>query len=346
MRVGIITTAIIVCAFTGTANAQQALYMPDPLLSPCAVDPPTELPPLLPVPEWSPVPKKSHPNRSKRPQVEYDRSLLYLPESIPQSEVATVLENPRRFWITPSLIVGWTSPAEGNSTQGFPGDGLAIPARLGYAVNVGGWFTNERTTGLEFGGLYLSQGVARSGPTLIASPAGLALANSEFRDRYITAFAFAKRQLLETSGSRFDLLLGYRFAQISEAATSSIAPQTLFTSQSQTNFYGGTLGFAGSFSRDAWTIGLTGLIAFGNSYRTGSANTQDFDDNHFALLPTLNVRVERAVFKNGRAFVGYDFQYLTRDSEDQQIFNGANGMSPRNAEFWFQAVSAGLEIRF
>ncbi len=367
MRCGILATAIAVGALTGTANAQSTEAAADPLFAAYAADPlldvPTQLPPLLPVPDCTPVPKRNHPSRSKRGQVDYDRSLLYLPESLPQSEVAAVVESPSRFWFTPSVIYGWSSPSSGfliptvnGGTQPVSA-GLATPGRIGYGVNAGGWFTDERKSGLEFGGLYLSQGVARSGPTTLAGPAGVALANSEFRDRYLTALALYHRRLIDDDGLRIDLLLGYRYARVTETATVSIdpsagpgtTPPNLIAGQARTNFHGHNVGFAGTYAYERWTLGLTGMIAFGESFNDWTANGQNFKKTRFAVLPAVNVRLERALFHQGRAFVGYDVQYLSRAAhaaDDLPVFNGPSAVQPRNAEYWFQAVNAGVEIRF
>ena len=310
---------------------------------------PTQLPPLLQVPDCTPIPNRNS-QRSKRGVPDYDRSLIYLPETLPADDDPEGECAADRYWIAPAIYYGWTAPSTSfRLPNSFVNDGLAPPARIGYGLTAGGWFSDERKNALELGGLYLSQGVARTGPIAFVGPNGMTTANSEFREQYLTATAMLRRRLFRDEQFEFDLLLGYVYARVGEVATVAVDPNLATVGRARTNFHGRSLGFAGQYRYEEWTLNVSGTAALGFSFGHWNANGQNFDKRRFAVLPAVTMRLDRSICENGRAFVGYDFQYLSRAAraaDNLPVFNGPMAVQPRQGEFWFQALNAGVEVRF
>ncbi|MGL6096068.1 MAG: hypothetical protein ACRC7O_09765, partial [Fimbriiglobus sp.] len=252
------------------------------LADPSVADgPPTFLPPLLPVmkpdaacaecpaPEGSPA----------KPPVEYDRSLLYLPEKAP---VPVAAEKPRhhrfqdqpppvdapaeRGWFTPAALLGW-SP-DGPAPSGMAGDGpLATGFRVGLTLDAGWWLEPSRNLALTGGLLYLSQGAdGRAGYGVVGGPS--TIASADWSTRFVSADLGVRRELYRgPAGSRGAVSLagsaGYRFAYLGEDLAISSNRGNPVRADVTNQFHGGELGLAGTWQGGAWWADVAGRVGLG-----------------------------------------------------------------------------------
>jgi hypothetical protein len=277
------------------------------------------LPPLLPVPTGpgTPAPCCSIPVDESGKPLEYDRSLMYLPdrhpgqnrpfESRPRDERAT--------WGRAAALFGQTQSLE---ATGLP-DGsnkLQPNWRAGVDGAAGVWWDTERSRGTEFGALYLAEGHAGTG-------------NTEFSTRFISANGHYRQSVGRVRKIKLDAFTGYRFA--------SLAEDTI-PNQTENQFHGGTLGLDGEYRQGVWSADARASIALGATFadQTGLLTR---NDRKFAVLPEVTMSLGREVLDGGRVFLGYRFAYLNhvvRPTTDAGSWSS----------FWMQGVTVGLDWWF
>jgi hypothetical protein len=204
--------------------------------------------------------------------------------------------------------------------------------------------------------------------------------------------------------ARVDLLVGYRYLNLVDQLTfreslTALAGQTMvpagttfliedkFTTRN--NFHGGLLGLSGEWRMGNFFVGGRAAVSLGVNRQTtnidgqtiitlpgaapqvfaGGLYTQPSNIGHyersvFAVAPEFGIRVGAQVTEFARAYVGYNFIYLSNvlragDQVDQRVnpnFLPPRGavvpgpalptFSPNTTDFWAQGVSAGVELRF
>jgi hypothetical protein len=275
-----------------------------------APDPPDHLPPLLPVPDRAaechqPAPR---PKCLAGCEVEYDRSLLYLPDRKPESPSASPPStDAERCWAAPAVLLGWTEPSRR----------VAPPMRAGLAFDGGVWLDGEAGRGIDAGVVYLPQAVGRLGP-------------DELRTRFVTVEVGYRRRLVQRDGLRLDGLLGYRFAHVGEDAASGPRP-----ADARTAFHGGEVGLSAAGRWERWAVDLTGKVGLGASIMDAEPAG---DSTRFAVAPAVSARVGRELSGHALLFAGYTFNYLSRAARAAD--------QPGTSDFWAQGVTLGVEWRY
>ena len=261
-------------------------------------DRPTELPPLLPVPQ----PEPPRPAGPRVPGGEYDHGYFYLPDRAPEREArADPPCGPAgRWWVAPDLALGWTRGANvpGLVRVGSPagpigyGDQRAgAPFRAGLGLTAGLWLDDRYTRGVDASFYYLSQSGA--GTTLFPPGIGLYLPTAEgtfplsdpangdagaFQAGLNTRFASAdvnyRQNLLCSADARLDALAGYRYARVAddfEVYGKRLGPGGEIVrfrdeASADNDFHGGQVGLAGEVRAGGWYAGVTGKVAFGTVF--------------------------------------------------------------------------------
>ncbi|HEY4313052.1 MAG TPA: BBP7 family outer membrane beta-barrel protein [Pirellulales bacterium] len=203
-----------------------------------------------------------------------------------------------------------------------------------------------------------------------------------------------------TSPGRMFLVGGYRFFQLNESL-SIISRSSLglppFTAQpnvtvfdyysTSNNFNGGDVGLAGEyhFRNRFWfggesrlamgnmqeTLKIDGVVAAAASGFTASlpngllaqpTNMGTFVQNHFALIPSVDLKVGYHLTPGFRLTIGYNFTYVTRvirpgaqvdTTVNTSQIAGAPLVGPANPQalfnqgsLWLQGVTAGFDLSF
>jgi hypothetical protein len=189
---------------------------------------------------------------------------------------------------------------------------------------------------------------------------------------------------------KLDLIGGFRYLQFDESlsfagsfngalggtfpgmgvfaiATPAIS-QVAATFADQNRFYGGNLGARGEIRFGNFFVNGTGKVALGemqeNLTQTVVSNVslgttppvpagmsvQQSTVNHFAVVPEANLNVGWQFARWGRAYVGYDFLYVSDVLRPGQQVNPAGFLSNAPVEnhttFWAHGANFGLEFRF
>ena len=204
---------------------------------------------------------------------------------------------------------------------------------------------------------------------------------------------------------RLDGLFGFRYLELDESLTIgemlAVAPgvpvfggdriTVLDNFATHNRFYGGQVGLDGEIRRGRWFADVRGKVALGDvqqvtdingaqlivtpagtatSFRGGllalSTNIGHFTKHRFAVLPEGTVNVGYQVTDHLRAFVGYNFLYVSSvlrpgDQIDRvidvtRIPNFATNLPPtgvprpmvlsKDTDFWAQGINFGLEFRY
>jgi Putative beta barrel porin-7 (BBP7) len=187
-----------------------------------------------------------------------------------------------------------------------------------------------------------------------------------------------------------DLIAGYRYLALDEDLTIGESlqalqvPLTFALNDSfrvHNRFNGGQVGFESEWRRNRWSLDLKAKVAlgneservdiFGSTVTNGVAaprgllaqpsNSGSFSRNRFAVSPDVGVNIGYQVTNHMRAFVGYDYLYLSDvvRAGDQVDFrvnpNQLRGVTAGPAQpafnfhgtdFWAQGVSFGLEFKY
>jgi hypothetical protein len=210
------------------------------------------------------------------------------------------------------------------------------------------------------------------------------------------------RNLLCDPCGRLDLTLGYRYMNLTDeliirenltALPGSTVPagsRFLIEDRFRTsnNFHGGVIGLNWERRFSHWFLNVRSSIAFGVNHQiidiSGNTtiinpngaqqtfpggllaqptNIGRYTNNAFAVMPEVGVRLGAQVTERMRAFVGYNFMYMSNvaragDQIDLRVnpnliapSQGLNGpalpaFTRRTTDFWAQGVSLGLEFRF
>ncbi|MGL4419503.1 MAG: BBP7 family outer membrane beta-barrel protein [Gemmataceae bacterium] len=203
---------------------------------------------------------------------------------------------------------------------------------------------------------------------------------------------------------RFDALVGYQYFSLTdevvirENLTSgpeqlNVTPGTRFLIEDRfrttNNFHGVQLGFQGERRFGRAFIGYSASVSLGVNQQsfdisgsttiippgqpgqtfpggllTQPSNIGHYSQSKFAVMPSVGIRLGYQLTDRLRAYVGYDFVYLSSVARagDQidlrvnpsQIPPRANGLvgpavpafTPRTTDFWMQGIRVGAEFRF
>ena len=296
-----------------------------------------------------------------------------------------------RFWLSRSAMLGWAKSQGLPDLVRVPaGTGPQVPSHVaqtdalfvqGFAGEAGFWLPNNRNHGIDLSGLLIFQTSLRRGPDAFFAPDNqlAGVLTTEARTRFFTIDAnFRTRNLLE-NGVRIDWLVGYRYAYLGEDQNVDVGvPMGISTLQfadradTKNQFHGGQLGFKSSYQLWDWTFDATVKLAIGAMITDGDllgSSRAQFEfgpdrailqrqiasliqrETHFALMPTLNVRLSRPLTEHGRMYFGYDFLYLSHLSRPENIIQEMNSPSGpvwrrSQTDFWLQGISAGMEWRY
>lgn len=199
-----------------------------------------------------------------------------------------------------------------------------------------------------------------------------------------------------------DLLGGFRYLDLDESLELSATTTNLgvgfidalrdrFGTSNQ--FYGGQLGMRVSYGAGPWYVNLTQKLGFGTTHEattisggviesgigattpgtfpggfyTQPSNIGQHENNHFSVVPELQVKVGYQFTPGLTAYVAYNFLYWSNvfrpgDQIDRNlnltqspVFGATDGVlvgapNPRplaiRSDFWTQGISLGLAIRF
>jgi hypothetical protein len=187
-----------------------------------------------------------------------------------------------------------------------------------------------------------------------------------------------------------DLIAGYRYLSLDEDLTIGESlqalqvPLTFVLNDSfrvQNRFNGGQIGFESEWRRNRWSLDLKTKVALGDvtehvdilgsTLTNGVAaahgllaepsNIGSFQRNRFAVAPEIGANIGYQVTDHLRAFVGYDFLYLSDvvragDQVDLRVNpNQLRGVATgpalpafnfHSSDYWAQGVSFGLEFKY
>ena len=264
-------------------------------------DRPTDLPPLLAVPQ----PGAASPNTAgpRGPGGEYDPKYFYIPEQAPvaASPAASAFGPDGRFWINTTAELAWTKPAHTPPLVqlGSPGgpfifgnSDLSGDARAGIGVSTGYWLDANREHGIDVSFLYLFQTgtgstIFSNGATFLLPTAGggtFTLANPTtgydgayqegITTRYLTADVNYRENLLFGPAGRLDALVGYRFADLGEDLTlygKRLGPGGQIVRfrddiGASNQFHGGQLGLAGEYWFGKWYLNGNVKVGLGTVF--------------------------------------------------------------------------------
>jgi hypothetical protein len=292
------------------------------------------------------------------------------------------------YWLDPCQSWG----IEGNyfflaqRSTGFAANSNEFPilARPFFNLNQGIEFAQE------------TSGQRASGSIAIGLPVRLWGAEADVRCNLCTGCAY-----------RVDLLGGFRYIDLAEGLdiveTTNVQPGVPVLGgnnflvydgfHTRNQFYGEQLGVDAEYRRGHWFVDFRGKVAVGvnheslnivgNELRTNAAtgtptlfqggllalpsNLGHFSRDHFAVVPEVGINFGYQVTDNVRAFVGYNFLYVSSvirpgDQVDRvlditQIPNfPVPGVQPtalgrptvlfKEADFWAQGINLGVEIRY
>jgi hypothetical protein len=273
-----------------------------------------------------------------------------------------------RFWADGEFLL-WgvkraPSPFGGSTDFGvFPG----------LELEVGGWLGPAEKWGLEGSGFFLGRQSHTLGavagtlafPGVLAAGAGSANEDSQLYGADFNGLY----NLYRDSNFHADLLGGFRYLGLQEdlkayAAGTVILPGLVETGTAlsrltaQNNFYGGQIGARAGWHFNRFFVDVTGKVAIGATSEglteqfaavgnNGATNAFQFrrSKGDFAVVPELNLRVGYDITHNIRAFVGYDFLYISSVARPgNQDFGGASSIQSNG--FWAQGVNLGVEFSF
>jgi hypothetical protein len=187
-----------------------------------------------------------------------------------------------------------------------------------------------------------------------------------------------------------DLIAGYRYLALDEDLTIDESLQAVQvpvtfalndTFRVQNRFNGGQVGFESEWRRNRWFLGLKAKVALGdvsehvdilgstvtNGVFAGHGlladptNIGSHQRNRFAVSPEVGLKLGYQVTDHMRAFVGYDYLYLSEvvraaDQVDLRVnTNQLRGVAVgpalpafnfHGSDFWAQGVNFGLEFRY
>jgi hypothetical protein len=202
---------------------------------------------------------------------------------------------------------------------------------------------------------------------------------------------------------RVDALVGYRFLRLTDTVTvqedlqatapdGPIPPGTRFQIEDRFRtadaFHGGQIGLKGEFWRGRAFLTWNASIAFGNVHQEidigGStrisgpglaattlpggllalrSNSGHFNRDDFAVLPAVGVGAGLQMTRGLRAFVGYDFLYLSQVTRPGDVIDpvvnpalippplatagpARPALLDNHSDYWLQGLTAGLEFRY
>jgi hypothetical protein len=285
---------------TGGPAAAQALappVPPDP-------DRPTNLPPLLSVPQAPPTAPR--PPETVCPPCDYDPAYQYLPDRAPPGPKLS--PGPCRplgqYWFIPTLELGWSRPAEvppllrvgvpdgrGGFLPGvavFGDEHVSAPFRAGFGIAAGVWADRCQSHGIDGSFYFLGTGTTDTSTfvpglplvlqTLNAGTPGLfALSSPDsgigsheaiYETRFLTFDVNYRQNLYCESNTRVDGLLGYRYGWVHE----------------ELDLYGRRLGPTGEIVRFRDTASTANHFHGG---QVGLAAEHRVGDWFFALTPKV-----------------------------------------------------------
>jgi hypothetical protein len=229
-------------------------------------------------------------------------------------------------------------------------------------------------------------------PNLLAGTGAVSLTT-----RLLGAEANLRTNLCKGCCYRVDLLTGFRFLGLDESLNINESIQTLQIAggafrvwdgfSTSNRFYGGQVGLDTEFRRGHWFLDLKGKVALGSNNqvvnihgntvttdpRTGtsslaggllalSSNSGRFTREMFAVAPEGTISVGYQICENVRAYVGYNFLYISDVARPaNQIDRAVNTsfLPPatpsfpvrpafvfKGTDFWAQGVNFGLEFRY
>jgi hypothetical protein len=245
---------------------------------------------------------------------------------------------------------------------------------------------------------FFNAGTGNEDAELIAFPNLLAgTANVSLTTRLLGAEANLRANLCKGCCYRVDFLAGFRFLGLDENLNINESLQTLqvpgggfrvWDGFGATNrFYGGQVGLDTELRRGRWFLDLKGKIALGSNNqvvningntvitdpRTGttaltggllalSTNSGRFTREMFAVAPEGTINVGYQICENVRAYVGYNFLYISDVARPaNQIDRAVNTsfLPPampsfpvrpafvfKGTDFWAQGINFGLEFRY
>lgn len=285
------------------------------------------------------------------------------------------------------------------TTVEFGGTRSGNEFRPGLRLEVGWWCDDSRTNGIEASYFFLGTctsyidaaqphpaapplfqpvvlGTTNAAVPLGLSPAGVA---GHVSTETTGADVNYRRNLRDCSGSRIDLLAGYRFLYLTDEAalTTSRFPagvgvvsDSLFRTYDQ--FHGGQIGIAACHGfASGTTIEFAAKCALGVTLRTaeqsgttttgggtvpaslltGPNNSGRFTDQDFAVVPEALIRVGHRFGDRVRVNAGYSFLYWSKvqraaDQIDLTQSTTRPAYTAATTDFWIQGWTLGFEVRY
>ncbi len=217
-------------------------------------------------------------------------------------------------------------------------------------------------------------GPDRSAPQVVVFPSNtpiLGIFPTTLSTWYTSADVNYRQNIYCGPNVRLDALAGYRFAFLQDEIYLGQPPDGSHNDYqrnriSVTNpFHGGQVGLASEYHAGNWYVGGTAKVAFGavtpdvcasglfvgaeGATASGGyarlATLADTNRSQFAVLPLLNVTLGRQIREQGRVFVGYSFQYLSRVARLGDVLD-STATAVQFTNFWVQSFNVGLELRY
>jgi hypothetical protein len=185
-----------------------------------------------------------------------------------------------------------------------------------------------------------------------------------------------RRGLFVGEGSRFDLLVGYRYMHLADTLGVGFDTAALGTTpaarttggdvlNSGNNFHGLQVGVgggsrAGRFSFEAQALLALGVTADDVSYSRTRVNSTGAVPNtatavqtnevlqaaHFGVVPEVGVKVGWHPWEHVRLTLGYNYLYWSAVRRAQDQFNLTPALQSQSTGFWAQGATWGMEVRF
>ncbi len=300
----------------------------------------------------------------------------------------------------------------GNATVVLGGSDIDFGMFSGGRFTVGGW-NCDGSLGLEASGFFLAQQSQRSSvgsdaagnplltipflnaagqetAAILTVPAnifGFVLAGTatlEARSELWGAEANGMFNLRQTSTSRLDGLIGFRYASLEEslrfgfASTLSVGgtPLNTFTTNDQydtrSQFYGAQLGLRYHQDLGKFFVDVTGKIALGTNENIATVNGSSTDNtgtsakgffvpgaavgsqsrHDFSVMPEVTAALGMHITQNLSASVGYNFMYWSNVVRPgDQIDRQGNAVQSNTAlfnttDFWAQGINFGAQYKY
>jgi hypothetical protein len=274
-----------------------------------------------------------------------------------------------RAWVSAEYLLWWVKNGPLPLGQGAIDYGTFSGLRL----NAGGWFNATETIGMEASFLALEhRHPGQFGQAFLGVPGGVPVSAPGFNSSGTRLFGFEANGLFNLTrgdGAYVDLLAGFRNLNLQENLASSssafVGPDFVSGSvnyQTQNAFYGGQIGAKAGMRFGRVSTDVIGKVALGVTHQAAAFNALSTSTgpggtvtqggvargtgNKFAVLPEVTFQVGYDFTQNFRAFVGYNFLYLSNVVRPGDQVSLTQPVTGSTTDYWAQGINFGAEFRW